>query len=487
MEANNIVQQSDTIATALKKFDLTGGDLLVLVEPNGRFVRVVSQGDIRRQLLAGHSLSSTMHDLEDVSSIVATTDMNYAAIEALFTTNLVDKIPLIDEHGKPKDMLSSKNYERILLSTPHMGGDEQKYVEQAFDSNWVAPVGPNLDSFERELGEYLNVENVLAVTSGTAAIHLALITLGVTTGDTVLCSSFTFAASANPICYQGATPIFIDSDETSWNLSPQALQRAVDGCRKKGQSPKALVLAQLYGQLADMGEIKSICDQYNIPIVEDAAESIGAKYNGIASGTLTDMGILSFNGNKIITTSGGGALISNNKEWIDHARFLSTQAKEPVLHYEHKHIGYNYRMSNVLAGIGRGQLHVLDERVKRRRLIFETYQQRLQEFDFLTWMPELEGCYSTRWLSTVIINPTSGKSSLDLINYLSDNGVEARPMWKPMHLQPVFADCDYYAHSDNFSVCDNLYDNGICLPSGSNITESDLQRIGDLIANFLRE
>jgi dTDP-4-amino-4,6-dideoxygalactose transaminase len=486
MKASNIVQQSDTIATALEKMNHTGGDLLVVVDPNGRFIRAVSQGDIRRHLLAGYDLSSKLENLGKADSIFALPDMSFSTIEALFASSLVDKIPLLDEHGVPKEMLDSKNYERILLSTPHMGGDEQKYVAQAFDSNWLAPAGPNLDSFEHELGEYLDAENVLAVTSGTAAIHLALIVLGIKAGDTVLCSSFTFAASANPICYQGATPVFVDSDEASWNLSPTALLRAIEGCFKKGQPPKALVLVQLYGQLADVDEIKSICKHYGIKIIEDAAESIGAKYNGQASGTLTDIGILSFNGNKIITTSGGGALVSNNKEWIDHARFLSTQAKELELHYEHKQIGYNYRMSNVLAGIGRGQLQVLDDRVKRRRLIFETYRKRLQEFDVLTWMPEVEGCYSTRWLTTMTIDPDFGKSPIDLIKHLSDNGIEARPMWKPMHLQPVFSKCDYYPYSENRSVCDELFANGICLPSGSNVTEDGIERIGDLIAEFLR-
>ncbi|MBL3822347.1 aminotransferase class I/II-fold pyridoxal phosphate-dependent enzyme [Bacillus sp. BSL6] len=371
-----------------------------------------------------------------------------------------------------------KNKEKIYLSSPHMSGNEQKYIKDAFDSNWIAPLGPNVDEFERELASFVGVKGGAAVSSGTAAIHLALRLLDVQKGDTVFCSSFTFVASANPIVYLGAEPVFIDSEPETWNMSPQALAFALHDANKAGKLPKAVILVHLYGQSAKVDEILSLCNQYDVPIIEDAAESLGSTYKGKASGTFGRFGIYSFNGNKIITTSGGGMLVSDDVEALEKARFLATQAKDPAPHYEHSKVGYNYRMSNILAGIGRGQLEVLEDRVRARRSVYKRYYKELSLIPGFYFMPELENTRSNRWLTTLTIDEKeSAISSGKLLRTLAEENIEARPMWKPLHLQPLFKGKKYYPHSKNEDMSQYLFQSGICLPSGSNMLEEDQQRV----------
>ncbi|OKP78418.1 pyridoxal phosphate-dependent aminotransferase [Paenibacillus helianthi] len=376
--------------------------------------------------------------------------------------------------------------ERIYLSPPNMGGYEQTYINEAFESNWVAPLGPNVDEFEKELCNYVNSNAGLALSSGTSAIHLALKLLEIGKGDIVFCSSLTFVASANPILYLGAKPVFIDSEPYSWNMSPVALEKALNKANSMNNLPKAIIVVNLYGQSAEMNSIVPLCQKYNVPIIEDAAESLGATYNGKASGTFGEYGVYSFNGNKIITTSGGGMLISNNVESIEKARFWSTQSREKVLHYEHIEVGYNYRLSNILAGIGRGQLKVLDEYINAKREVFNRYHVALSNIPGFNFMPELKESRSTRWLTTLTINKKmAGISSLELINELSKYNIESRPVWKPLHLQPLFSDCEYFKHMENMSVSDQLYLDGICLPSGSDLSVEDQDFVINTIVNIL--
>ncbi len=363
---------------------------------------------------------------------------------------------------------------KIWLSSPHMGGTEEKYVKEAFDTNWVAPLGPNVDNFEKDLCAYNGAGHAAALSSGTAAIHLALIQLGVGLGDYVLCQSFTFSASANPIVYQGAIPVFVDSELETWNMDPNALEDAILSLQAKGKLPKAIIPVHLYGVPAKMKEIIEIASRFEIPIIEDAAEALGSRLNDKACGTFGDLGVLSFNGNKIITTSGGGALISNNEEWIKMARFRATQARDNAPHYQHSHIGYNYRMSNIVAGIGRGQMEVLDQRVASRRANFEKYKSAYGQVPGFDFQPEIAGSFSNRWLTSLTINAKdSGFTREQLRLEFEKENIESRPLWKPMHLQPVFKDAPYFGGN----TAEKLFDDGLCLPSGSNLTEEDFERI----------
>lgn len=356
----------------------------------------------------------------------------------------------------------------IWLSSPHMSGRERHYVQEAFDTNWVAPLGPNVDGFEQELGLTTGAGHVAALSSGTAALHLALVLLGVGPGDEVLCQSFTFAASANPILYQRATPVFVDSEPDSWNMCPDALEAALRDRLARGRRPKAVVAVDLYGMPAQWDRLTAICETYEVPLIEDAAEALGSTYGGRACGSFGQMSVLSFNGNKIITTSGGGALLSDNEGWIRKARFLATQARDPAPHYQHSETGYNYRMSNICAGIGRGQLEVLQERVTQRRANFDFYQRELGTLPGFSFLTEPEGYFSNRWLSCVTIDPAqAGFSREDVRLTLAAQGIESRPLWKPMHQQPVFAQAPYTGSG----VSDRLFDTGLCLPSGSNLNE----------------
>lgn len=355
-----------------------------------------------------------------------------------------------------------------------MGDRELEFVKEAFDTNWIAPVGPHVDAFEQEFCQLIGAPHAAAVSSGTAALHLALQLVGVEPGDEVFCSTLTFIATASPITYLGATPVFIDSDRTSWNMNPVLLQEALDHRAKVGKLPKAVVLVHLYGQSADIDPILEVCNQYSVPLIEDAAESLGATYKERSPGTFGRIGIFSFNGNKIITTSGGGMLVSADLQFIERARFLATQARDPAPHYQHSEIGYNYRLSNVLAGIGRGQLQVLEQRVQARRHNFETYHQALGNLPGIEFMPEAAFGHATRWLTCLTINPTAfGSDREQVCLALARAQIEARPVWKPLHLQPVFADCECIGGE----VAKNLFEQGLCLPSGSNLTTDDLERV----------
>ena len=369
----------------------------------------------------------------------------------------------------------------ILLSTPHMGGREFEFVREAFDTNWIAPVGPNIDAFEQEFCQVVNSPHAAALSSGTAAIHLALRLIGVKAGDEVFCSTFTFIASASPITYLGAKPVFIDSDRTSWNMNPELLATALEQRAKVGKLPKAVLVVHLYGQSADLEPIAALCDRYEIPLIEDAAEALGATYKNTSPGTWGRFGIFSFNGNKIITTSGGGMLVSEDEEAIAQARFLATQARDPQPYYQHSQVGYNYRLSNVLAGIGRGQLLVLPERVAARRRNFDTYQQALGDLPGISFMPEATYGTSTRWLSCAIVEPKLFGADREQIRLqLQAEQIETRPVWKPLHLQPVFDYCE----SIGGKVAEEFFRHGLCLPSGSNLTKTDLQRVITAIKNM---
>lgn len=373
--------------------------------------------------------------------------------------------------------------DRIYLSPPHMGGEELKFIQQAFDTNWIAPAGPHLDAFELELARYNQVSHCAAVSSGTAAIHLALIILGVSRGDEVICSTFTFSGSCNPVSYVGATPVFVDSENKTWNMDPDLLEEAIKDRISRDKKPKAIIVVHLYGMPAQMNEIMSLARQYDIPVIEDAAEALGATYFGKKTGTFGDIGIYSFNGNKIITTSGGGALVAENKEWVARAKFLATQAREPKPYYEHKEIGYNYRLSNINAGIGLGQMKVLDQRVAQRRNNFDTYRMKLTAHPHITFLSEPEGFVSNRWLTTVLIDQHHSTESIcEKVRLALDaEHIESRPLWKPMHMQPVFKDAPIYGGK----VSEALFRTGLCLPSGSNLTQEEIWRVLKIVEDSM--
>lgn len=373
---------------------------------------------------------------------------------------------------------------KIWLSSPHMGGSERKFVTETFDSNWVAPLGPNVDGFEKDLENYLDeVTHVTVLSAGTAALHLALILLNVQPEDEVICQSITFSASANPVRYQHATPIFVDSERETWNMDPNVLEDAIKKRISKGKTPKAIIPVHLYGMPAKMRDVMTIAEKFDIPVVEDAAEALGSTINGIKCGTFGDIGILSFNGNKIITTSGGGAMVSKNEEFIKKATFLATQARDPAPHYQHSQIGYNYRMSNICAAIGRGQMEVLPERINQRRRNFDFYKELLSQFPGISFVNEPEGYFSNRWLTTIQVDPSQsgGITREDIRLALEKENIESRPLWKPMHMQPVFVNYPYYGGD----VAEKLFENGLCLPSGSNLEESDLRRVSNCIEKLI--
>jgi dTDP-4-amino-4,6-dideoxygalactose transaminase len=364
-----------------------------------------------------------------------------------------------------------------------MGGHEMQYIQEAFDQNWVAPLGKNVDEFEIAIETFLGESNrVAALSSGTAALHLALVQLGVGYGDEVVCQSFTFSASANPIKYLGATPVFVDSDPDNWNMSPDYLEAALVDRIAKGKKPKAVIVVHLYGMPARMDEILSICEKYNIPLVEDSAEALGSTYKGRKCGTFGEFAVLSFNGNKIITTSGGGALVCKTEEEKVKTIFLSTQARDPAPYYQHSEVGYNYRLSNICAGIGRGQMQILPERILQRRANHDFYENLFRDTEAVTVFTEAnEDYYSNHWLSSITIDGSlTSKTNYDMMAAFAAQNIETRPLWKPMHLQPVFKDCPYYGET----VAEDLFNRGLCLPSGSNLTNDDKKRINDVISNY---
>ena len=361
-----------------------------------------------------------------------------------------------------------------------MGGEELKFIQEAFDTNWISPVGPNISAFEHALTDYVGTGYAAALSSGTAAMHLALIILGIQQGDEVLCQSFTFAGSVNPVVYQGAKPVLIDSEPGTWNMDPALLEEAIQARRKQGTNPKAIIYVHLYGMPARVNDLQFLSDKYEIPLIEDAAEALGASYHNSKVGKFGIMSVLSFNGNKIITTSGGGALLSNNRDFIEQAKFLATQARDEAPHYQHSQIGYNYRLSNICAGIGRGQMMVLDERVRARRRIFSRYYDALSGSGVITFPKEEEGHFSNRWLTCIELNSPELKNRIYLA--LAKENIESRPLWKPMHLQPVFERCDRLSNG----ISEDLFNRGLCLPSGSNLSNEDQERIIGIILKIIQ-
>ncbi|RYU81630.1 DegT/DnrJ/EryC1/StrS family aminotransferase [Hymenobacter persicinus] len=380
--------------------------------------------------------------------------------------------------------MRSQDHDRLFLSPPHLGRHELNYVHKAIEDNWVAPAGPNLAGFEADICQAAGVGHCVALSSGTAAIHLGLLLLGVGPGDEVLCPSFTFVATANPIRYLGATPVFVDSEATTWNMCPERLREAIEDRIARGRKPKALLLVHLYGMPARMPEILALATEFQIPILEDAAEALGSRLDNRPLGSFGAVGVFSFNGNKILTTSGGGALVTDQAELAQKARFLATQAKDEAPHYQHSETGYNYRLSNILAGIGRGQMELLEERVKRRREIFAWYHEHLAHLPGLTvaLAPELPGSRSNRWLTTILLNSAETAATPEsLRQHLETHNIESRPLWKPLHLQPLFAGVPTYGGE----VCADLFARGLCLPSGTAMTDADLRRVAEALAEAL--
>lgn len=372
----------------------------------------------------------------------------------------------------------NKQKKKIYLSSPHMGGNEMKYIQEAFDTNWVAPLGPNVDAFQKEVAEYVGIEGGLALSSGTAALHMALKLLDVKPGDLVFCSTLTFVATCNPIIYEGAMPVFIDSEPQSLNMSPKALEKAFQYYGGENLRPKAVIVVHLYGQSADMDKIKEICDRFQVPIIEDAAEALGATYKGKHTGTMGEFGVFSFNGNKIITTSGGGMLVSNHKSALMKALFWSTQSRDNARYYEHSELGYNYRLSNVSAGIGRGQLKILNERITKKKSIFKLYKESFENIIDINMSEMCNYGKSNYWLSTMTLHKESKVKPIDIIMALENENVESRLIWKPMHLQPFFKEYKFFSHNDiGISVSEDTFNRGVCLPSDTNMTLEEQNRV----------
>ena len=478
-----------SLRDALARLDATACGVLLVVDPDGTLLRTVTDGDLRRAALAHVPETAPLSQLPANPPLSVGVDAGAGPALALMDRHQIDHVPVIDAQGRAVDLVTRRELtQRVWLSSPHLGEEESAFVAEAFRTNWIAPLGPHVDGFERELAARVGVGHAAAVSSGTAAIHLGLLLLGVRPGDTVFCSSLTFVGSANPITYTGARPVFIDSEPQTWNMSPAALERAFEWAQREGRLPRCVIIVNLYGQSADMDALLPICDRYGVPVLEDAAESLGATYKGRASGSFGRIGIYSFNGNKIITTSGGGMLVSDDADLMAHARKLATQAREPAPHYEHVETGFNYRMSNVLAGIGRGQLRVLDQRVQQRRRVHDQYRQALTAHAQVQWMPEPEGHYATRWLTCFTLAGADAPARRDvLLRALERHAVEARPVWKPMHLQPLFAGAPYFAHAEGHDVSRHLFEAGVCLPSGSNLSDADIGRVLDLLRRALAQ
>ncbi|GAC1600277.1 MAG: aminotransferase class I/II-fold pyridoxal phosphate-dependent enzyme [Ramlibacter sp.] len=472
---------------AIARMDEAAEGILLAVDGLGVLRRTVTDGDLRRAVLASVSENATLADLPAVPPLTVGDDAGMDAVRRLMEAHRILHVPVVDGAGRPVDLIHGRELaSRIWLSSPHLGDEETVFVEDAFRSNWIAPLGPHVDGFERELAHHVGIGHAAAVSSGTAAIHLALVLLGVQPGDTVFCSTLTFVASCNPILYCGARPVFIDSEPASWNMSPAALERAFDWAQRQGRLPRCVILVNLYGQSADMDALLPLCERYGVPVLEDAAESLGALYKGRASGSFGRIGVFSFNGNKIITTSGGGMLVADDAALVERARKLATQAREPAPHYEHAEVGFNYRMSNVLAGIGRGQLRVLNDRVAQRRRVFDRYHKELADLPQLQWMPQPEGSHSTRWLTCLTLGGEQTQRRRDLVlRNLERHSIEARPVWKPMHLQPLFARAPFFGHQPGQDVAAALFDAGICLPSGSNLTGAQIERVIDHLRRAL--
>ncbi len=486
---SHLVDQNASLRSILALLDKTDIKLCVVVGSDGRVARTVTDGDIRRALLAGHTLESQIASLPASPPITCPEGVDRNTVAQTLRSNGIDVVVIVDEQDRPLRLISRNDMtEALLLSPPHMGRSEASYVQQAFDENWVAPAGPNLNAFEAALSAVSGRKHALALSSGTAGLHLALRVLDIAPEDRVYVSDLTFIASVQPILYERATPVLIDSEPVSWNMSPQALERALSRDAAAGQLPKAIIVVHLYGQSADMGAIMALADHYGVPVVEDAAESLGASYGNRPSGAHGLLSVYSFNGNKIITTSGGGALLSDRQELIDRARKLSTQGRDPAAHYQHSEIAYNYRMSNVLAGIGRGQLEVLPQRVAARRAIFDRYVAGLSDIPGLSFQAELAGSRSNRWLTVLSLNPDLvALHPYQLMRRLQARQMESRPAWKPMQMQPLLAGCEFISHSAKTAVSPGLFLTSLCLPSGSAMSADRQAEVIDVIRDSLTE
>lgn len=473
------VQPDCTLHDALLRMDQTARGILLVLWKDGRLARTLTDGDLRRARLQQMGDELTVAALPEQAALTVGEEATAPAVLALMDAHQIDHVPVVDRVGRPVDLVVRRELsQRIWLSSPHLGDEEAAFVENAFQTNWIAPLGPHVDGFESELAAHVGIGHAAALSSGTAAIHLGLLLLGVKHGDTVFCSSLTFVGSCNPILYCGAQPVFIDSEPETWNMSPGALERALEWARRDNRLPRCVIVVNLYGQSADIDALVPICERYGVPMLEDAAESLGARYKGRSSGTFGRLAVYSFNGNKIITTSGGGMIVADDPDLVARARKLATQAREPARHYEHVEVGYNYRMSNVLAGIGRGQLRVLELRVAQRRRVFERYVEALADLSELGWMPEPDGYRSTRWLSCFSLRGSRARAVCDrVLKSLERHSIEARPVWKPMHLQPLFVTEPYFSHRVGDDVSARLFETGICLPSGSNLTQAQQDRV----------
>lgn len=473
------VNPTCTIAQALQRLDDTARGFLLVLGADNRLLRTLTDGDLRRAHIQGLEAQTPISSLPARAPLTVGEQATAQEVLALMNAHQIDQVPVVDPHGRPTDIVFRRELtQRIWLSSPHLGEEETAFVEDAFRTNWIAPLGPHVDAFEKELAAQVGVGHAAALSSGTAAIHLGLLLLGVQPGDTVFCSSLTFVASCNPILFCGARPVLIDSEPDTWNMSPPALERAFAWAKANNRMPRCVVIVNLYGQSADMDALLPICERYGVPILEDAAESLGASYRGRPSGQFGRLAVFSFNGNKIITTSGGGMLVADDPALIARARKLSTQSRESARHYEHVEIGFNYRMSNVLAGIGRGQLRVLAQRVAQRRAVFERYRDALSDMGQIEWMPEPVGFLSTRWLTCLTLSGADAPARCDaLMRSMERHQIEVRPVWKPMHLQPLFRDVPYFEHASGHDVSRSLFETGLCLPSGSNLTAEQQDRV----------
>ncbi len=481
-----LITEEATVKEAFEQLNVNAKRILLLVDANGKFSRTITDGDLRRLLLKHEHVSTKLSALPEMESIFVRAKTPQRETVSIMKAGGVDVVPVLDDDNQVVDIVTLEELEKpILLSIPHMGEHEKQYVSEAFDSNWVAPLGPNVTGFENELAEKTQTGYAAALSSGTAAIHLALVILDIKPGDRIFCPSLTFVASVNPVLYQHACPVLLDSAPGSWNICPVLLEAELDRAKRQNQLPKAVVVVNLYGHSADFERLAPICEHYGVPIVEDAAESLGASYKRRMSGTFGLMAAFSFNGNKIITTSGGGMLVSANEDYVAKARWLSTQAKDDAPYYLHSAVGYNYRMSNVLAGIGRGQLRVLDERVRQRRAIYQRYETELDDTGCFEWIKTPADTYPTHWLSVGLIRKGVDYSAQSLIDDLNSHGIEARRVWNPLHRHPLFADFEYIPQPTG-SVSDDLFERGICLPSSSNMTDAQQSKVIETIWDLCR-
>lgn len=474
---------------ALAQLNVVLPKLCVMIDERGQVKRTFSDGDIRRGLLAGASLDSPLVDVPGREPVLVGAAAPEAEVLDLMTREQVSTVVLIDETGRPVGLRTVTDLQgQILLSSPHIGTAEANYVQQAFDSNWIAPAGPNLEAFETRLAEVSTRAHAIAVSSGTAGLHLALRSLDLPEGAAIYVSDKTFVASLQPIFYERMQPVLIDAEPRGWNMSPEALERRLARDAARGQLPGAIMLVHLYGQPADLGRIMALADHYGIPVIEDAAESLGAVYDNRPSGAHGLISVYSFNGNKILTTSGGGAVVTDDPDLTARMRYLATQGRDPFEHYQHSHIAYNYRMSNILAGIGRGQLEVLDDRVARRRAIYERYRADLGEMPGIGFQEEAPGGNGNRWLTVITLDPDHNRlHPYQVMRALKQRGIETRPSWKPMHMQPLCHGIEFEPHSDRDVVSASVFQRALCLPSGSNLSEALQDHIISSIRGILRQ